>query len=165
MTTKYFGNVANLDELKKAYHTAARQNHPDRGGSIEQMQEINAEYTRLFEILKDAQNVRAENTDNHTRPTTEAPEEFIKIIELLLRMDGLTVELCGSWLWIGGETKAHKDELKTAGCRWSANKKLWYWHHPEEGSRWHRGKKSMADIRAKYGSQTYGSSKSDQLPA
>lgn len=165
MTTKYFGNVANLDELKKAYHTAARQNHPDRGGSIELMQEINAEYTRLFEILKDAQNVRAENPDNHTRTTTEAPEEFIKIIELLLRMDGLTVELCGSWLWIGGDTRAHKDELKAAGCRWSSNKKLWYWHHPEEGSHWHRGKKSMADIRAKYGSQTYGSSKSDQLPA
>lgn len=166
MTTKYFGNVATLDELKKAYRIAALKNHPDRGGSVEAMQAINEEYTQLFAILKDAHNMRAENPDNHTRPTTEAPEEFIAIIEALLHMDGLTVELCGSWLWIGGNTRENKEALKSAGCRWSSNKKLWYWHHPEEGSHWHRGNKSMASIRAKYGSQTYSSNGvADQLPA
>lgn len=167
MTTKYFGNVQNLDELKSAYRRAALANHPDRGGSEEAMKAINAEYTELFEVLKDAHNMRAENPDNHTRPTTEAPEEFIEIIEKLLHMDGLDVELCGSWLWIGGNTKANKDALKAAGCRWSNNKKLWYWHHAEEGSHWHRGNKTMGQIRSKYGSQRFNSStgSSDQLPA
>ncbi len=167
MTTKYFGNVQNLDELKSAYRRAALANHPDRGGSEEAMKAINAEYTELFEVLKDAHNMRAENPDNHTRPTTEAPEEFIEIIEKLLHMDGLDVELCGSWLWIGGNTKANKDALKAAGCRWSNNKKLWYWHHAEEGSHWHRGNKTMGQIRSKYGSQRFNSSTgaSDQLPA
>lgn len=167
MTTKYFGNVQNLDELKSAYRRAALANHPDRGGSEEAMKAINAEYTELFEVLKDAHNMRAENPDNHTRPTTEAPEEFIEIIEKLLHMDGLDVELCGSWLWIGGNTKANKDALKAAGCRWSNNKKLWYWHHAEEGSHWHRGNKTMGQIRRKYGSQRFNSStgSSDQLPA
>ncbi len=167
MTTKYFGNVQNLDELKSAYRRAALANHPDRGGSEEAMKAINAEYTELFEVLKDAHNMRAENPDNHTRPTTEAPEEFIEIIEKLLHMGGLDVELCGSWLWIGGNTKANKDALKAAGCRWSNNKKLWYWHHAEEGSHWHRGNKTMGQIRSKYGSQRFNSSagSSDQLPA
>ena len=167
MTTKYFGNVQNLDELKSAYRRAALANHPDRGGSEEAMKAINAEYTELFEVLKDAHNMRAENPDNHTRPTTEAPEEFIEIIEKLLHMAGLDVELCGSWLWIGGNTKANKDALKAAGCRWSNNKKLWYWHHAEEGSHWHRGNKTMGQIRSKYGSQRFNSSagSSDQLPA
>lgn len=166
MTTKYFCNVSNLDELKSAYRRAAMANHPDRGGSEEAMKEINADYTKMFDILKDAHNMRAENPDNHTRPTTEAPEEFIAIIEALLHMDGLTVELCGSWLWIGGETRAHKEALKAAGCRWSNNKKLWYWHHAEDGSHWHRGNKSMAQIRHKYGSQTFTSGTAgDPLPA
>lgn len=167
MTTKYFGNVNTLEDLKREYRRAALANHPDRGGSEEVMQEINAEYTKYFEILKDAHNMRAENPDNNTKPTTEAPEEFIQIIEVLLHMDGLEVELCGSWLWIGGNTKAHKDELKAAGCRWSNNKKLWYWRHAEDGSRWHRGTKTMSQIRSKYGSQSFrsGANSAESLPA
>ena len=65
------------------------------------------------------------------------------------------MELCGSWLWIGGETKTHKDELKALGCRWSQKKGLWYWRHEEDGHRWYKGKKSMEEIRSKYGSQVF----------
>ena len=61
------------------------------------------------------------------------PEEFRQIIDLLMKLEGIEVELCGSWLWIGGNTKEHKDALKAAGCRWCSKKKLWSWHHPEEG--------------------------------
>ena len=50
-----------------------------------------------------------------------------------------------------------EDELKAAGCRWSSNKKLWYWRHAEDANGWHRGKKySMNNIRMKYGSQYFG---------
>ena len=107
----------------------------------------------MHEILKVAHNQQA---DEHHQ-TTETPDEFRDIVERLLRMDGLEVELCGSWLWIGGNTREHKDGLKTAGCRWSSNKKLWYWHHAEEGCRWHRGTKTINQIRSKYGSQTFRS--------
>ena len=72
-----------------------------------------------------------------------------------MKLDGLEIELCGSWLWIGGNTKEHKDALKAARCRWSSNKKLWYWHHSEEGRKWHRGKATMNQIRSKYGSQVF----------
>ena len=87
----------------------------------------------------------------------EHAEEFRQILDLLLRLDGLEIELCGSWLWIGGNTKANKDKLKAAGCKWSKNKGKWYWHHAEAGSRWYRGKSSMAEIRTKYGSQSFRS--------
>ena len=46
------------------------------------------------------------------------------------------------------------DALKAAGCCWSQNKKLWYWHHEEPGKHWRRGKTTMAEIRSKYGSCT-----------
>lgn len=151
---KYFSNVKTLDELKRAYRLLCMKHHSDVGGDTATMQAINAEHDELFEQLKRAHNATA---DEHHQ-TTETPEEFRDIIAALLRLDGLEVELCGSWLWIGGNTREHKEALKAAGCRWSSTKKLWYWHHAEDGHRWHRGKSSMSQIRAKYGSQTYRSS-------
>ena len=149
----YFTECKTLDELKREYRRLASIHHPDVGGDTATMQAINAEYDEMHEILKAAHNQQA---DEHHQ-TTETPDEFRDIVERLLRMDGLEVELCGSWLWIGGNTREHKDGLKTAGCRWSSNKKLWYWHHAEEGCRWHRGTKTINQIRSKYGSQTFRS--------
>ena len=148
---KYFTNINTLDELKAAYRRLSMKHHPDRGGDTATMQEINAEHDELFERLKKQHNASADDFQQ----TTETPEEFREIIELLLRLEGLTVELCGSWLWIGGDTRQHKETLKAAGCRWSNNKKLWYWHHAEEGRKWRRGKATMSDIRTKYGSQVF----------
>ena len=148
---KYFTNINTLDELKAAYRRLSMKHHPDRGGDTATMQEINAEHDELFERLKKQHNASADEYHQ----TTETPEEFREIIELLLKLEGLTVELCGSWLWIGGDTRQHKETLKAAGCRWSNNKKLWYWHHAEEGRKWRRGKATMSDIRTKYGSQVF----------
>lgn len=156
---KYFANCKTLEDLKKEYRRLAMIHHPDVGGTVEEMQAINAAYDALHEVLKQAHNQQADEYHQ----TTETPEEYREIIETLLRMDGLEVELCGSWLWIGGETRKHKDELKAAGCRWSSNKKLWYWRHVEEGHRWHKGNKTMSQIRSKYGSQTFRSGGADRL--
>lgn len=161
---KYFEHCKTLDELKKEYRRLAMIHHPDVGGDLETMKAVNNEYAARFEFLKGQHNARAAADESgKTYATTEAPEEFMEIIEKLLHMTGLEVELCGSWLWIGGNTREHKDELKAAGCRWSNNKKLWYWHHAEEGHKWHKGSKSMSQIRNKYGSQTFRSGSADRL--
>ena len=148
---KYCTNINTLDELKAAYRRLSMKHHPDRGGDTATMQEINAEHDEHFERLKKQHNASADEFHQ----TTETPEEFREIIELLLRLEGLTVELCGSWLWIGGDTRQPSRSLCAAGCRWSNNKKLWYWHHAEEGRKWRRGKATMSDIRIKYGSQVF----------
>ena len=148
---KYFHNITTLDELKKEYRRLVMKHHPDRGGDTATMQEINNEHDILFEQLKKAHNEKADEYHK----TTEAPEEFRAIITALLKLEGLSIELCGSWLWIGGNTKEHKDTLKAIGCRWSNNKKLWYWHHAEEGHHYRKSHSSMGDIRMKYGSQVF----------
>ena len=148
---KFFTNCRTLDELKAEYRRLAMIHHPDRGGDLETMKQINAEHDALFEILKKQHNA----THDEAHQTTETAEEFRDILNKLLKLDGLKVELCGSWLWISGETFKHKAELKTAGCRWSNNKKSWYWRHEEEARPWHRGKATMDQIRAKYGSQVF----------
>ena len=148
---KYFTNCKSLDELKAEYRRLVKKFHPDRGGDAETMKAINNEHDEVFELLKKQHNASADEFHQ----TTETPEEFREIIEKLIKLDGLEIELCGSWLWIGGNTKEHKDALKAAGCKWSSNKKLWYWHHVEEGRRWHKGNRTMSEIRTKYGSQTF----------
>lgn len=49
----YFKNIHSLAELKKEYRRLALENHPDKGGSTEVMQQINVEFERLHEIWKD----------------------------------------------------------------------------------------------------------------
>ena len=147
----YFSHCKTLDELKAAYRAAVKQHHPDRGGDTATMQRINRDHDSRFEELKKAHNA----THDAEHQTTETPEEFRDIIEKLLKLDGLEVELCGCWLWIGGETRKHKDALKAAGCQWCSKKKLWSWHHAEDGRSYYRGKKTIAEIRTKYGSQSF----------
>lgn len=163
---KYFTNVRTLDELKAAYRRLAMQYHPDRGGDQETMKAINAEHDALFELLKRQQNERADADETgRTHHTTETAEEFREIIVELLKLDGLDIEICGSWMWIGGNTREQKERLKALGCRWSNHKKLWYWHHPEEGVKWHKRKTTMAEIRSKYGSETISSNRNTRLEA
>ena len=147
---KYFvPTPATLDELKAQYRKLAMLHHPDRGGDLDTMKAINNEHDTIFEMLKAGYNATAD-ADHQT---TETAEEFRDILEVLMNLDGLEIELCGAWLWISGNTLAHKDALKAAGCGWSSNKKMWYWRHPENAGRYHKSKSTMTDIRAKYGSE------------
>ena len=155
--TKYFVSCRTLDELKKVYKHLAQKHHPDVGGDTRTMQEINAEYEARFEVLKRSQNEQAaEDTTGKARATTESAGDFIAIIDHLLKLDG-------------GDTKKHKEALKACGCRWSSSKKLWNWHFAEDGDKWHRGSKSMSQIRSKYGSTTFtrggSAAGTDALPA
>lgn len=45
----FFKNINSLAELKKQYRTLAFKNHPDVGGSTQVMQQINAEFERLYD--------------------------------------------------------------------------------------------------------------------
>ena len=146
---KYFTNCHSLDELKAEYRRLIKIHHPDCGGDAETMKAINNEYEIAFEQLKRHHNA----THDAEHQTTETADEYREILEKLLKLDGLDITLCGSWLWISGNTYEHKAALKEAGCRWSNNKKMWYWRHEESAKPWHRGKATFSEICAKYGAQ------------
>lgn len=155
---KYFEGITTIDELKKVYRKLCQLNHPDNGGNVTIMAAINTEYTTVFNELKTAHNKTAEaDTTGMTRPINECPEEYINIISELVTLKGLTVELCGSWIWISGDTREHKDKLKTIGCRWASKKKMWYWRSEADAVK-SRKTKSMDYIRNKYGSTSYSTS-------
>lgn len=81
-------------------------------------------------------------------------EELMNKIVELKQIEGLKIDLMGSWLWIGGDTKPHREELKKAGCRWAPKKGLWYWHIAKETKHYKRRTTcSMEEIEKKYGRQ------------
>ena len=65
--------------------------------------------------------------ETYEKETTETAREFMDLINKLLKM-GIDVELCGSWIWCSGNTKAVKEDLKSLGFKWSHNKAAWYYH-------------------------------------
>lgn len=48
----YFSGISNQAQLKKEYRRLAIENHPDKGGDTRVMQEINAQFEKLYEKLK-----------------------------------------------------------------------------------------------------------------
>lgn len=152
----YFDHCQNLNQLKSAYKKLAMKHHPDMGGDEATMKAVNAEHDRVFEVLRDMQNEEADRPGSDVRRTTETPEEFRTVVDVLLGIEGVEVELCGAWLWIGGDTYESREILKSVGCMWSRSKRKWYWRHAEDDCKWSRGKTSMKQIRAKYGSERIG---------
>jgi len=147
----YLDSAKTLDELKAQYRAWTKRLHPDCGGSDADMKALNLEYERFFEILKNKHNATADQQHQ----TTENASDFMDIIDHLIRMEGIQVELCGSWLWITGNTYQNRDNLKACGCRWSSSKKKWYWRPAETGYQGKHKAKTMEEIRERYGSQMY----------
>lgn len=154
----YFRNVNDLQELRKQYKELLKQYHPDNAnGSTEATQEINAEYDRLFKVLKDKHESKQTGTEgtkadfNNMKYDFEEDEKLREVLQKVIHFSDITIEVCGSWIWLSGNTYPYKNELKEIGFKWGSTKKQWYWH--SEAFR-KRGRKtlSMDDIRNFYGS-------------
>lgn len=158
----YFENCATLEELKAEYKRLAMLHHPDRGGDLEIMKAVNAEYDEAFKLLKDTH--KAHDGKTYTKQTTEAPEEYKNIIDQLIKMRGVVIEIIGCFIWLSGNTKEYKDQIKALGFRWSHNKSMWY--KSPAGYKRH-GKKdySINDIRGMYGSEKYKAKEYDEITA
>ena len=150
----YFSNPTTAEELKSQYRKLAFDNHPDRGGDEQIMKAINAEYERLFSMLKDIHtNKDGEYYTAYTK-TEETAGDFIEVINRLIRLNGLIVELIGSFVWVTGNTREHKETLKEMTFNWSSNKQAWYLK-PDWYRRRSRKQYDLDEIRGMYGSQVY----------
>lgn len=155
-----FKGIRDPQVLKHLYHEQAFRFHPDRGGDLETMKQINMAY---HSALKWADGYVSKDKEGHAHTykyDREAEQEVIdKIGEVLhSRLTGITLELIGSWIWIGGDTKPYKDTLgkNGLGFMWHSARSLWYWK--PVGQKWHKktGRyKEMDSLRASYGSRAY----------
>lgn len=142
-----FGDES-IDSLKKQYWKLARRYHPDFNGNTEQanniMKEINNEYEKALQNLG-----KIKNKDYRV------DEDYIIIVNetLSLNMENVDIEVCGWFVYLWGNTKTYKEELKNLGYRWNPQKGCWYWKPA-----WYRkrGRESwdMDRIRNTWGSET-----------
>lgn len=148
----YIKNVNTLEELKKMYKKLALKLHPDCGGSDDAMAELNNEYDNLFDQLKNTH--KNKDGQTYTKETSETPDQFKDIINKLfaLKMEGIEIEIVGSFIWITGNTKNYKDEIKALEFRYSPKKYAWY-KAPSDYKKRSRKNYDMNTIRGMYGSQ------------
>lgn len=67
--SKYFKDMNTLEELRRQYRDLLKTFHPDNAnGSTEATQEINAEYDKLFKVLKNRHESKsAENKEGSAK--------------------------------------------------------------------------------------------------
>ena len=108
--------------LKDAFREAAMKYHPDHGGDAELMKLVNAAYDLLKKCTWTPYEARAAGRETPLTETIQAVWDQVK------HFPGINGEVIGSWLWISGDTKQYKEQLKNAGFKWSKNKVAWYFH-------------------------------------
>jgi hypothetical protein len=145
---KWFNQCHNLEGVKATYKKLAKQYHPDLGGDTLTMQEINTEYAFASAKAIKGGNLSEEETENEIRFS----EEYRHAIEKIIHLEGIVVELVGYWIWVTGNTFAVKSALKAAGFLFASKKLAWYFRTGEYKMN-KGGKKSLDEIRTKYGSE------------
>lgn len=150
--------ISDIDKLKKEYFKLAKKYHPDAGGTTSQFQQLQAEYEKLLKKLLSGSSLNTEQKEN---------ELFIDkairdIIDALINIEGITVEVIGKWLWIGGDTYPVRTTLKQAGLTYikKGNQSYWVYKGVESSG---RGKLSMEEIKNKYGVQKFDTQKTKKI--
>jgi DnaJ-class molecular chaperone len=64
------------EDVKKQYHFIAKKNHPDLGGSTEEMEKINFAYTILIKYIEEFRYTFDENEVNKQFPGADYVQRF-----------------------------------------------------------------------------------------
>jgi len=150
----YFQGCESLEDFKKRYKTLAILHHPDKGGNKEIMQEVNEQYEMGWFAWK----TKAASSDNGferkwAETATWAGEQmFMDAINEIVHLN-LNIEVCGIYIWVSGNTKPCRQELKDSSYRWHSKKLMWYWKPKQYRSR-SKGSWDMNKIRDTFGSDS-----------
>lgn len=154
----YFKNVETLEELRRQYKELLKKYHPDNPqGSTEATQSINADYDKLFKVLKNKHESKTatgekEKSDfNNMKYDFSEDQALREVLQKIISFTNINIEIVGCWIWVDGNTYEYKDSLKDLGFKWAREKKKWYFHTESFRKRSHK-KLSMEDIRNYYGS-------------
>ena len=158
--TAYFKECKNIEDVKEAYRKYAKELHPDNGGDAEEFKKMQAAYTAAYNRYKGVHRKKAAGNTENTKKAAEdahndytddfSAEAFASIIDKIIGLDGVEVEIVGSWIWLSGNTYPYKETIKAAGFFWSSKHKKWYYSGDTRKSKRH-SKLSFEEVRALHG--------------
>ncbi len=147
---------ASLIDIRENYRKLCMQYHPDRNpAGLEMMKLINNAYKALSDFIPNKDFENEEEETNYSESLNTALNAVIGL--------GLTIEICGSWIWVSGDTRPHRAVLKDSGYKWAPKKLMWSFCGGERTTS--RGKFSMDDIRLRHGSSFVKSKDRERLSA
>ena len=155
-TPNWFEGCETVNDVRAIYRKQAMRWHPDRGGDNEMMKLLNLAYEQALK------NRHGEtSTDNEGREHTyyynaDLERELMAKVAELLKIKGIVVDLVGVWLWITGDTKPVKEELKALGLLFHSGRVAWYWRKQGYRSTYNK-RASLDDLRDAYGSRRFES--------
>ncbi len=144
----YFEGLKDEVAIKIRYKELAKTHHPDRGGCVEIMKAVNAQYEKVLTGAYQA----AGKSITEIEELLKNAVEVRNALAAIMGCEGIEVELCFMWIWVTGNTQPVKDILKDAGFFWASTKKAWYWR-PEQAKSNNRRKMSMDEIRFRHGTE------------
>jgi hypothetical protein len=157
---QYFTRDMTLEQVKVTYKALVKTYHPDINPATslectEIMKVINAQYEAAVKVA-----YRAESGENFSQATEDQHVSMVDVLNHIVNLPEIEIEICGTWIWVGGNTRPVKDTLMANGFKFSGAKKMWY-NAPVSGKR--RGKFTMDQIRDKYGSVKVETNKRQRL--
>lgn len=147
----YFNKFAEIDETRNTFRKLCLTIHPDKGGDHAAFVEMKNEYEEALKFASKRESRKAADEMRKTNFDFTGEVAIMEAIENLMKIHGIEIEICGTWILVGGDTRPVHEQIKALSFRFSSNKKLWYWSPYMQGYK-KRGRKTMKQIRSEYGS-------------
>lgn len=161
----YFKSCKTIEDVKETFRDLAKKLHPDCGGDAEQFKKMMAEYTIIFKRLKNVHRTGEKKTEQESHTEyTESPEEFADIINKVIHLDGVEIDIVGTWVWLSGNTYPHRETIKAAGFFFSSKHKKWYYNGSTKKSKKH-SKLTYEQVKDIHGCKTVKTAAQARLTA
>ena len=148
----YFQSVKTLDEAKKLFKELAIKLHPDKNPNDESATANFQQMLNEFQSFKPTTEKFKGEADQWDGRT------YSELIIQLMQIEGISITVCGSWIWLEGDTKPVKDQIKavktgdTMKCGFSGNKSQWYFS-PKGYRKKSKKAHSFDDIKSYFGAE------------
>ena len=159
MTASYFAECDTVNAVKALYRRLAMRWHPDRkGGDQETMKAVNAAYEAALKSRDGERSMGSDGKEHYYRWNEKVERAAMDIISKLLslKMTDVEIDLVGTWVWVGGNTKPNKDRIKALGLRWHSKRIKWYWR-PEAYRTRYNARVTYSDLKDIYGCRSFES--------
>jgi len=118
MNIKHLKELKSIDDVKSKYRQLSKSFHPDKGGSVAIMQELNAEYQYIINCFY----TYRRDWENELYQLNKFNCQIAPIYNII----GVKIQIINDTVWVTGKTFDIKELLKFLRYRFSKINKAWY---------------------------------------